>query len=267
MNRGEISNTLRRLRLLRPLDGLRYELQKLRNRSKNRVFKSAHPSFALPPDYLIYESFQIDYKKYYESGIYSANRVLSLLREHINLSGAKILDWGCGPGRVIRHLAELNKKEMKFYGTDYNQDSIAWCKKNIPEVRFNHNNLEAHLPYSSAHFDAIYGLSIFTHLSRDKHFQWIDELKRILRKEGVLLVTTQGENFRSKLSKAEVKKFDEGELIVRGNVEEGHRTYSAFHPCAFLNSMFDGFEVLEKIVIKPENACYTPQDTWVLRKK
>jgi len=61
--------------------------------------------------------------------------------------------------------------------------------------------------------------------------------------------------------------FDRGELIVRGKVKEGHRTYSAFHPDSFLKSLFKEVEILDKIVILPENKSYIPQDTWILKKK
>jgi ubiquinone/menaquinone biosynthesis C-methylase UbiE len=182
------------------------------------------------------------------------------------LDGKDILDWGCGPARVIRHMPRLLSNKVKLYGTDYNEKSINWCKNNIKEIEFNHNSLEATLPYKDSSFDAIYGISIFTHLSKELHFNWFKELKRILRPGGIILLTTQGENFKPKLSTYERNLFDNGELIVRGNVKEGHRTYSAFHPDQFLKLLFTDLEILEKIVISKKDKNYTPQDTWVLRK-
>src|SRR3989304_7134195 len=40
-----------------------------------------------------------------------------------------ILDFGCGVGRVMRHLHHINGPCL--FGTDYNQDLIAWCHKNL----------------------------------------------------------------------------------------------------------------------------------------
>jgi ubiquinone/menaquinone biosynthesis C-methylase UbiE len=134
-------------------------------------------------------------------------------------------------------------------------------------VNFNHNNLEAILPYEDNTFDAIYGISIFTHLSKEMHFNWFNELKRVLKPGGVMLITTQGENFRPKLIEEERKKFDQGELIIKGNVKEGHRTYSAFHPDLFLELLFKEVNILDKIVISPKGKDYLPQDRWLLKKK
>jgi len=133
-------------------------------------------------------------------------------------------------------------------------------------VTFDLNGLEANLPYDDHTFDIIYGISIFTHLSKAMHEAWIKELHRVLDHGGILLLTMQGENFKSKLSSAEKTKFDKGQLIVRGKVKEGHRTYSAFHPDIYLEKLFEEFTVLEKITEETSEKEYTPQDTWILKK-
>lgn len=267
MNKGQISNTLRKFGLLYPFDKLRYRVQQNKNEKANKQFSKDNPDVLLPPDYLMYESFQLNYSKYFYGGKDTAQWIFGALEKHTNLNAKKILDWGCGPGRVVRHMPEISGNQSEFYGTDYNKESIDWCKSNIENVNFNHNNLEAKLPYEDNSFDAIYGISIFTHLSKDMHFNWFKELKRTLNTGGLLLLTTQGENFKPKLSKQENKLFDQGDLIVRGNVKEGHRTYSAFHPDAFLKELFTETQVLEKIVQSPKGKSYIPQDTWILKKK
>jgi len=268
MKKGQLSNALRKFGLLYPLDKLRFRLEKSKNEKANREFKTKNPNVSLPPDYLMYESFQMNYSKYYFGGKDTAEWVLEKIIKHKDLDNEKILDWGCGPGRVIRHMPEILKSNTKFYGTDYNAESINWCKQNIRNVAFNHNNLQAELPYRNNYFDAIYGISIFTHLSKEMHFNWLQELSRVLKPKGIIFITTQGDNFKKKLSEDEGKRFDKGELIVRGNVKEGHRTYSAFHPDKFLNALFEqnGIRVLDKIVHSSENQSYTPQDAWILQK-
>lgn len=267
MNKGHISNILRKLRLLYPIDKLRYSLEKRKNRKENQQFKNEHPEIVLPPDYLMYESFQLNYSKYYFTGKENAKWIFGQLGKHKDLDGGNILDWGCGPGRMIRHMPNLSNRQTSFFGTDYNAESIHWCKNNIKNVSFNHNNLEAKLPYEDEKFDAIYGISIFTHLSKEMHFSWFSELLRTLKPEGILLLTTQGENFKPKLTPEERKTFDDGELVERGNVKEGHRVYSAFHPDSFLKLLFKDVDVLDKIVVLATDKNYLPQDTWVLKKK
>jgi SAM-dependent methyltransferase len=267
MKKGTISNFLRQLGLLQPADYFRFWLEKFRNRKKNRNFLSKNHGVKLPPDYLIYESFQLDYQKYFTGSEDTAQWLAGLLKKHINLSGVKILDWGCGPGRVIRHLPKFTGPGTEFFGTDYNAESIAWCSGNLSGIQFNQNSLEAGLPYESNFFDVIYGISVFTHLSEKMHLEWFEELFRALKPGGIMLFTTQGENFREKLTGNELIEFDEGRLIVRGKTKEGHRTYSAFHPKKFMVKLFAGTKVLEHIERKPEPGGWLPQDVWIIKKE
>lgn len=267
MKKGAISNFLRKLGLLQPADYFRFWLEKFRNRKKNRNFLNNNPGVKLPPDYLIYESFQLDYQKYFSDSEDTARWLAGILRKHIELSGVKILDWGCGPGRVVRHLSRFTGPQTDFFGTDYNATSIAWCTENLPGIRFNQNSLAARLPYENNFFDVIYGISVFTHLSEKMHFAWFNELFRVLKPGGILLFTTQGENFREKLTANELTAFDEGRLVVRGKTKEGHRTYSAFHPKKFMEELFAQTEIRKHIERKPENGGWLPQDVWILRKR
>ncbi len=267
MNRGQISNALRQLGLIYFTDWVRYYMERHNNRKINNDFKKSNPDVKLPPDYLIYESFQLNYKKYYTESIGTAQWIANYLEKHIDLHNKKILDWGCGPGRVIRHLPSVIGNGCEYYGTDYNEQSIEWCSKNLPDIKFNKNSLEAKLPYADDFFDVIYGISIFTHLSEPLHFDWYSELFRILKPNGIMFLTTQGDNFKVKLTDSEVLKYNNGALIIRGNVKEGHRTFSAFHPTAFMKKLFHNVEILEHVAPKPENEKWVPQDIWIIKKK
>lgn len=266
MNKTLISNSLRSLGLLYALDKVRFQLEKRNNKQANRLFRKANPDVKLPPDYLMYESFQMNYDKYYTESIDAANWLVNHFKRHASLENATILDWGCGPGRIIRHLPEILGKNCSYYGTDYNANSIAWCSENLPEIDFNHNGLEARLPYQDDMFDVIYGISIFTHLSEQLHYDWTAELLRILKPGGILFLTTQGNAFKQKLSEEEIGHFNQDKLVIRGKVKEGHRTYSAFHPPAFMTKLFADAKVLEHIERPIETGRSLPQDIWIVTK-
>ena len=237
------------------------------NKKRNKQFRIENPMIELPPDYLIYEAFQIDYKKYYTDSIETAQWLKKHFEKHCELKNKRILDWGCGPGRIIRHLPQIIGNNCEFYGTDYNAKSIDWCKKNIPSAQFNLNTIEAKLPYPDHFFDVIYGISIFTHLSEEMHFAWKNELLRILKPGGIMFQTLHGDNFISKLTETEKQNFADGRLITRGHVKEGHRTYTAYHPEAFVRQLFSDTEILEHIVINPVHAKVAPQqDIWIVKK-
>ncbi len=266
MKKGQLSNLLRRFRLIYLTDWLRFYVQRIQNRNINSKFRKDHPEVKLPPDYLIYESFTLNYQKYYTESIDTAQWLASHFSKHIVLTNIKILDWGCGPARIIRHLPTVIGNGCEYYGTDYNQQTIEWCLKNIPGIHFNNNSLEAKLPYPDNFFDVIYGISIFTHLSESMHYEWYNELCRVLKTGGIMFLTSQGDNFRIKLTDNELATYNQNKLVVRGKVKEGHRTFSAFQPKGFMKHLFAGVEILEHIETMPEKGKGLPQDIWIIRK-
>ncbi|CAD7799198.1 Ubiquinone/menaquinone biosynthesis C-methyltransferase UbiE [Chryseobacterium aquaeductus] len=263
--KAKISTFLREKSLLFKADQLRFYFYQFKNRSKNISFQKNHPNFKFPPDYLMYESFQINYESYYKSGQSAAKWLLSIVAKYRNLESLKILDWGCGPARIIRHLPEILPESCEVFGTDYNETSINWNRKNIENVSFNLNSLEAKLPYKENYFDFIYGISIFTHLSEELHYTWKKELTRILKKDGILILSLQGDLFKTILTESESDEFEKGHLVVRGNVKEGHRTYSAFQPNDFVKKLFSDYEILEHTESYFKEG-KLQQDIWVLKK-
>jgi SAM-dependent methyltransferase len=255
-----VSGFLRKVRLLYVADYLRYFLIKYNNKKDNDAFKEKFPNIVLPPDYLMYESFKLDYASYFFGGKKTAEWVQNLTKEWLPVGNWVVLDWGCGPGRVIRHWPE---HQFTCFGSDVNEKSLDWCKLNFPAIRFLNQQVLPPLDIAAQTFDLIYGISILTHLSLSAHFLWIEELKRILKPGGLLVLTTQGNAFKDKLMKSEIKDFDDGHLIVRGSVKEGHRTFSSFHPVPFMEKLFDSFVILKHISVENEG---NVQDVWIVKK-
>jgi SAM-dependent methyltransferase len=102
-----------------------------------------------------------------------------------------ILDFGCGSGRVIRHFHD-RPPSCHVCGTDIDDQSIRWCRKNLPFARFETNGAMPPTRYPDGTFDFVYGISVFTHLNEDMQFAWLTELKRIARPEALLLLSVHG---------------------------------------------------------------------------
>jgi ubiquinone/menaquinone biosynthesis C-methylase UbiE len=266
MNKSKVSSLLRKLRLMQLGDRLNFYFQKYRNRSSNRIFKDKNPNVVLPPDYMIYESFQMNYENYYNDSASTAEWLVSYFKKYVELKSIKILEWGCGPARVIRHLLKLLDNSCEIFGTDYNSKTIEWCKNNIPNVSFTKNNLQPPLEYGNNFFDVIYATSVFTHLSEEMHYAWFEELRRICKQNGIIFLTTHGDNCKPKLTDEELKLFEAGKIVVRGKVKEGHRTFAAYQPPEFMRKLFSDIEILEHVTREPEGN-YIPQDIWIIRKK
>ncbi|MBX3238554.1 MAG: class I SAM-dependent methyltransferase [Chitinophagaceae bacterium] len=247
-------------------DWLRYGFVKAKNAIPNRRFGKKHPELKIPPDYYLYETYSLNYEQYISDGLATAKEFVDLLKPYANVSEEKkVLDWGCGPGRITRHLKSV-MPNAEITGIDYNYRYIDWCRQNLPGVAFRLNSIEPPTDLENDEFDIVIGLSVFTHFSRASHYRWVSELYRILKPGGVTLITTQGGSYSAKLTLKERKVFNTGQLVVRDNVLEGNRLFSAFQPGKFMRELIDGkLELLEFIPGSVENNAYI-QDIWILRK-
>jgi SAM-dependent methyltransferase len=142
-----------------------------------------------------------------------------------------LLDFGVGCGRVLRFWKGLAEHGVDVHGTDYNPKLVDWCRRGLPFASFQVNELAPPLPYPDARFDLVYAYSVFTHLPGDLQLAWAQELRRVLRPDGLLLFTTHGAPFaEARLSPEELERFRSGELVVRAPTAAGTNPYAAFHP-------------------------------------
>lgn len=265
MNKYFISSIIRKIGLIRFSDKLRFYFSYIKTLKLRKRFYKKYPNIKLPPAYYIYETFNLNYFSFYEKSIETAKWLISHIVKYKKLEDLNVLDWGCGPGRVIRHLPSFLDNSCRFYGTDYNQKYINWCKQNIPDVSFCTNMLAPPLSFEKNTFDVIYGISIFTHLSNEMHFAWFNELLRVLKPGGILLLTLHGNAFKEKLTEPEKNNFEKGNLVVKSNTKEGHRTFSAFQPVNFVKELIGTNEILEHIPGEVLNG-KPQQDVWIVRK-
>ena len=100
----------------------------------------------------------------------------------------RILDLGCGAGRMIRHFQELSET-CEIWGTDISAEHIYWCKQHLsPPFNFATTTKIPHLPFEDRSFQFIYCGSVFTHID-DLADAWLLELRRILSPGGRLYLT------------------------------------------------------------------------------
>lgn len=100
-----------------------------------------------------------------------------------------LFDFGCGCGRLIRTLRQRSKPTANLYGSDIDAEAISWCKANISDATFYVNGEYPPLPFPDRSIDLVYASSVFTHLDAEHQFRWLDELKRIMKPRGYLLLT------------------------------------------------------------------------------
>lgn len=244
------------------MDKLRYGWHYLIYGNVNRKFVKEHPGIVIPPAYFVYETYRLNYKEYYYDGQETAREIIDAVLAYNNAEKGCWLDWGCGPARITRHFPEL-LPDATVFGSDYNARYVNWCQKNIKGISFSINTLLPPFQFASNFFDCIIGISIFTHLPSNSHTQWFDELCRVLKKDGILYISLQGEAFRHKLLPAERAEFDNGNIVERKVPNYGHRLFSSFHPFKAINKIIEGkFRVLK--IVKGNQPGI--QDIWILKK-
>jgi methionine biosynthesis protein MetW len=97
--------------------------------------------------------------------------------------GSKILDIGCGDGTFGYDLLKIG---YDVYGVDLSEEIVKGAKSRGIKVKV--YNVEDGLPFESNLFDCIFAGEIIEHLIDTDNF--ITECKRILKKNGFLIITT-----------------------------------------------------------------------------
>jgi SAM-dependent methyltransferase len=102
-----------------------------------------------------------------------------------------LLDFGCGAGRTLQHLQDAEGLEL--FGCDIHAPSVAWLRRNMPDVHAEVSPFRPPLAFGDDRFDCVYAWSVFSHLDQATQRQWLPELARILAPGGILLVSVFSE--------------------------------------------------------------------------
>lgn len=119
----------------------------------------------------------------------------------------RILEIGCGSGRMALPLTGYVSPEGSYVGMDITGESIIWCQRNItrryPNFQFLHSDLynkrynpngcylasDYTFPFEDESFDFIFLTSVFTHMLPEDVENYLREIPRLLRCEGRSLIT------------------------------------------------------------------------------
>lgn len=106
------------------------------------------------------------------------------------------LDFGCGPGRLARHLAGA-PAVCDIYGVDFDSDAIAWLSAHFRAGQF--RTIPSHPPTAleNGYFDVACAISFFARFDETDESAWLAELARVLRPGGLLIASTLSENRHS----------------------------------------------------------------------
>ena len=118
----------------------------------------------------------------------------------------RVLDVGCGIGRLARPLAGYLSIDGAYAGFDVNAAGIRWCTQrygHFPQFRFVHADVrnarynpggteEAvayRFPFEDGSFDVAALISVLTHLTADDALHYLGQTRRVLARGGRVLLT------------------------------------------------------------------------------
>jgi SAM-dependent methyltransferase len=104
---------------------------------------------------------------------------------------ARVLDFGCGCGRVLRYVRDW-LPAANLHGADIDREAIDWCRAHFDFARFSVNEPRAPMEFPEGHCDLIYGVSVFTHIDEAMQYFWLAELNRVVRPGGLLVLSVHG---------------------------------------------------------------------------
>jgi SAM-dependent methyltransferase len=118
---------------------------------------------------------------------YKARKLAEWLPSQVLLEG-NILDFGCGDGTMTNCVKGLFPK-AKIYGVDPSPKSIEEAQSQFKGIGFSVNSDEhTELDYPSDFFDLIFSAGVFHHIPFDKHASYVQELARVLKPGGHLVL-------------------------------------------------------------------------------
>lgn len=164
------------------------------------------------------------------------------------LSSAKILDFGCGWGRLLRYFAK-DVPHGYLFGCDPQEDMVEMCHElNIPAIVSRSDYRPRELSFSEK-FDLIYAYSVFTHLSEKVHAECLEVIYKACAPNAVVIVTVRPRSYLergggalSKLPAIMIHKmtedFDKGRFVFHPHNRipiDGNITYGeAVIPYAYI---------------------------------
>jgi len=136
------------------------------------------------------------------------NNVVSLVEKNTSLKGKTVLDVGCGDG-VLSYL--LSKKGLTVSGVDYTSDAVEFAKeKTQGNIEFKVGNVYE-IPWADNSFDVVVSSDVIEHL--DDVDKYIGEIKRVLKKDGICVLSTPVRITEEPLDKEHVVEWFESEYV------------------------------------------------------
>lgn len=125
----------------------------------------------------------------------ASNLYEAVTGETINES-TKVLDWGCGCGKIYRYLKNTG---CQYTGADIDYKNLSWCRENLPEAELIQLAPNDASDLKGRQFDLVFSFSVMTHLIERDQIFWLKELCKVT--SGFLVLSIHGTNHTAAVNK------------------------------------------------------------------
>lgn len=145
------------------------------------------------------EHFRAD-EDFVSSALAEVDRLVSLAGLE---KSSRLLDWGCGAGRLAIGIAERFERIGLYHGVDVQERLISWADRHlgnhagfefthvdISNARYNPSGESVQsIPGQDANYDVFYAYSVFSHLNAEDCRRYMSEVARLLKPGGAAFIT------------------------------------------------------------------------------
>lgn len=118
---------------------------------------------------------------------------VSLIRYRDQIEDCRVLDLGCGAGRLMTYLRPLARE---IVGLDVSAHMIAHCRQAFPDLKFLEGDMRDLSPLADETFDSVLAVSnLFDAVSHDERLIVLAEVRRVMVSGGLLIFSAHNREF------------------------------------------------------------------------
>ncbi len=195
--------------------------------------------------------------------------LISEVTKHIK-PNTKILDLGCGNGRLVPEIGKLNTENcnLNYLGIDPSKELIKIAKNKYGEnvnlqsfdgLTLNNNINKENINLEDESFDQIVSIAVLHHIPPAKVVIWLSEVSRVVKTGSINIFTTWN------LSESNYDLNENSDAII-GFVHHKNTRYVHYYNYSEIENIFKqaGFKILEIKEIKRESGM---SNTFILSQK
>lgn len=131
-----------------------------------------------------------------------------------NIPVHDILDFGSGIGNSLPYFSELFPNSS-ITAADVSVRSMEISQLRFPSINAKYVDISsARLPFQDESFDLCFSACVFHHIPADEHIQWLSELHRVTKKNGLLVIFEHNPLNPLTVSAVQNCEFDENAVLI-----------------------------------------------------